>query len=82
MSSVRNFEINCGFITKSNSVESFLTTKELKEIIQICKNQIQSYKDDEVNDAEIFRMNRDLLMFQISSLNVLLESNKNKSLEI
>jgi hypothetical protein len=82
MSSIRNLEINCGFITKSNSVESFLTTKELKEIIQICKNQIQSYKDDGVNDAEIFRMNRDLLIFEISSLNVLLESNKNKSLEI
>jgi hypothetical protein len=82
MSSIRNFEINCGFITKSNSVESFLTTKELKEIIQLCKNQIQSYKDDKVNDAEIYRMNRDLLIDKISYLTVVLESNKNKSLEI
>jgi hypothetical protein len=82
MSTVKILELRNGSLIKTNSIERFLTITELQEIIECCKNQIKGYKENGVTESEIYKMNRDLLVDEITDLSNRIEVNKHLSAKI
>lgn len=82
MSTVKILELRNGSLIKANSIERFLTITELQEIIECCKNQIKDYKQSGVTESEIYKMNRDLLVDEITDLSNRIEVNKHLSAKI
>lgn len=82
MSTVKILELSNGTLTKPNEIERFLTPTELLEIIECCKNQIKDYKQNGVTESEIYKMNRDLLVDEITNLSSKIDLNKHLSAKL